>query len=37
MLLWELDKAGRRRGVRVCTVREALEYVKSLEDESYLR
>jgi hypothetical protein len=37
MLLRELDKAGRRRGVRVCTVREALEYVKSLEDESYLR
>ena len=37
MLLRELDTAGRRRGVAVCTVEEALAYVASLEGEPYLR
>ena len=37
MLLRELDTAGRRRGAVVCTVAEALEYVRELEDEPYLR
>jgi hypothetical protein len=36
MLLRELDSAGRRCGAMVCTIREALEYVRSLEDEPYL-
>ncbi|MDB5299732.1 MAG: cca 1 [Phycisphaerales bacterium] len=36
MLLRELDTAGRQRGVDVCSVRDALEYVRSLEDEPYL-
>jgi predicted nucleotidyltransferase len=31
MLLRELDTAGRRRGVSVCTVAEAIEYMRSLE------
>jgi hypothetical protein len=31
MLLAELDKEGRRRGVEVCTISEALEYIRSLE------
>jgi hypothetical protein len=31
MLLQELDRAGRRRGVEVCTVAEALAYVRSLD------
>jgi hypothetical protein len=30
------DAAGRRRGVVVCTVAEALAYVAALESESYL-
>ena len=33
MLLRELDTAGRRRGVRVCTVAEALEYLQILDAE----
>jgi hypothetical protein len=36
MLLRELDTAGRRRGVVVCTVSEALAYVAELEGEPYL-
>jgi hypothetical protein len=34
MLLRELDTAGRRRGVTVCTVAEALEYLRSLDAEN---
>jgi hypothetical protein len=34
MLLRDLDTAGRRRGVAVCTVAEALEYLRSLDAES---
>jgi predicted nucleotidyltransferase len=37
ILLRELDTAGRRRGVDVCTVAEALAYVRELEGEPYLR
>jgi hypothetical protein len=37
MLLRELDAAGRRRGVEVCTVAEALAYVRELEGAPYLR
>jgi hypothetical protein len=37
MLLRELDTAGRRRGVDVCSVAEALAYVRELEGEPYLR
>jgi len=33
LLLRELDTAGRRRGAAVCTVAEALGYVRSLEDD----
>ena len=33
MLLRELDTAGRRRGVDVCTVADALAYVRELEGE----
>jgi predicted HD phosphohydrolase len=33
LLLRELDQAGRRRGAEVCNVTEALEYLKSLEQE----
>jgi hypothetical protein len=33
MLLMELDQAGRRRGVIVCTIAEALGYIRSLENE----
>ena len=36
MLLRELDTAGRRRGVVVCDVREALAYIAGLEGEPYL-
>jgi hypothetical protein len=36
MLLRDLDTAGRKRGAAVCTVGEALEYVRQLEDEPYL-
>ena len=36
MLLSELDQAGRSRGVAVCTVDEALCYIRSLADEPYL-
>src|SRR5690242_5547326 len=32
LLLRELDTAGRRRGAAVCTVAEALEYVRSLDE-----
>jgi hypothetical protein len=31
MLLQELDRAGRQRGVEVCTVAAALDYVRSLD------
>ena len=37
MLLRELDSAARRCGVMVSTIREALEYIRSLESESYLK
>jgi len=33
MLLAELDKQGRRRGVDVCTIAEALSYIRSLADD----
>jgi hypothetical protein len=33
LLLGELDRAGRRTGVQVGTVEEALEYIRSIEDE----
>jgi hypothetical protein len=33
MLLAELDKQGRQRGVNVCTIAEALGYVRSLVDQ----
>ena len=33
MLLAELDKQGRRRGVNVCTIAEALSYIQSLADQ----
>jgi hypothetical protein len=33
MLLAELDKQGRQRGVDVCTIAEALEYIRSLADD----
>ncbi|HZN68307.1 MAG TPA: hypothetical protein VFB66_23680, partial [Tepidisphaeraceae bacterium] len=33
MLLRELDTAGRQRGVGVCTVNEALAYVRALDQE----
>jgi hypothetical protein len=36
LLLGELDRAGRRTGVQVCTIEEALAYVRLLEGESYL-
>jgi hypothetical protein len=36
ILLGELDRAGRRTGAQVCTIDEALDYVKQLEDEPYL-
>lgn len=32
MLLEELDRAGRRRGVQVCTIAEALDYIRSLDE-----
>jgi hypothetical protein len=33
MLLSELDKKGRRAGVQVCTIAEALDYIRSLEGQ----
>lgn len=33
LLLGDLDRAGRQTGVQVCTIDEALDYVRSLEDE----
>ncbi|MBI5366745.1 MAG: tRNA adenylyltransferase [Planctomycetes bacterium] len=36
MLLNDLDRAGRQRGVEVGTVDEALDYIRSLADEPYL-
>jgi hypothetical protein len=36
LLLGELDRAGRQTGVQVSTIEEALDYVRSLEEESYL-
>jgi len=33
MLLAEIDKQGRRRGVEVCTIAEALNYIWSLEED----
>ena len=35
MLLREVDDAGRQRGVEVCTVAQALDYIRSLEGETY--
>ncbi|HEX4793069.1 MAG TPA: hypothetical protein VH370_04715 [Humisphaera sp.] len=35
MLLQELDRAGRRRGVEVCTIAEAIQYIRSMEQEPY--
>ena len=35
MLLRDFDTAGRVCGADVCTVKEALEYIRSLEAESY--
>ncbi len=35
MLLSELDRAGRRCGVQVCDISQALAYIQSLEDESH--
>ena len=37
LLLGDLDRAGRQTGVQVCTVDEALDYVRTLEDEPYLQ
>lgn len=34
LLLRELDNAGRRCGVEVCTVEQALEYIQSLAEEN---
>jgi hypothetical protein len=34
MLLRELDTAGRRRGVIVCSIAEALAHVRALDAES---
>ena len=34
MLLQELDRAGRRRGVEVCSVAEALAFIRSLDETS---
>jgi len=36
ILLGELDRAGRQIGAQVCTIDEALNYIRSLENESYL-
>jgi GrpB-like predicted nucleotidyltransferase (UPF0157 family) len=33
LLLGELDRAGRQTGVQVCTMDEALHYIRGLEDE----
>lgn len=33
MLLAEIDRQGRRRGVQVCTIAEALSYIRSLEKD----
>jgi hypothetical protein len=33
LLLGDLDRAGRQTGVQVCTIDEALDYVRALEDE----
>lgn len=35
MLLRELDSAGRQRGVPVCSIMEAIEFLRSLEDDPY--
>ena len=35
MLLEELDKKGRMRGVMVCELEEALEYIRDLEDSDF--
>jgi hypothetical protein len=37
ILLSELDRAGRQIGAQVCTIDEALDYIRSLENESYLQ
>jgi HD domain len=37
VLLRDLDEAGRMTGVDVCTIDEALEYLRGLENEEYLR
>ena len=34
MLLQELDRAGRRTGVQVCTVAEALDYLRKLDSDT---
>jgi predicted nucleotidyltransferase len=36
LLLGELDRAGRRTGVQVCTIDDAIDYIRALEDEPYL-
>jgi HD domain len=33
MLLADLDNQGRRRGVQVCTIAEALDYIRSLDEQ----
>jgi hypothetical protein len=33
MLLQEMDRAGRERGVAVCTVNQALEFIRSINQE----
>jgi len=33
VLLSELDKSGRRPGIVVCTIAEALEYIRSLDEQ----
>ncbi len=34
MLLQQLDRQGRQRGVEVCTIDEALQFIRELRDES---
>ncbi len=36
ILLGELDRAGRQTGVQVCTIDEALDYIRGIENEEYL-
>ena len=32
MLLRDLDSAGRRRGIQVCSVAEALDFIRELDE-----